>query len=772
MQNQKLSACILAGGKGTRLRPLTRSLPKPLVKLLDKPIIEYILELLAKHNATDIHMAVGFCADMLKEHLNGYKKASLSFYDEETPLGTAGATKNAMKNVNTDFIVMSGDAMCDFNLASAYEFHKANESYVTIIGTHVKDPREYGLILKDDKSRILGFLEKPSYHSCITDCASSGIYIISPKVLELIKDDCFQDFASDIFPQLLTKGYPIYCYEDDGYWCDIGDLHSYRTCQYDMLCGKVSFDHPVKNIDGLMVHPTATIETRNIQPPIFIGEGATISSGVTLLKNSIIGENVTLGENTLVSGAVLLGGTTIKADSSLIECIIGGGARLCENVNVQPNAVIGERSVIGKDTIICDGVKIEQNKRIRAGVTINEDFNGGGAERFSIAEEGIRGEVNITITPELMLKLGSSIASLKPTAAIGIGYSNDIASTTLKSALCSGIMAAGGVVWDYGNTIKQCHEFCMAKSMAPYGVYINGGSTATISLYEKGGLPLCRATERRLEGMMNHSEFKRAVASKMGNIVAMDSLQKLYPIELLKQASGSLETLFVEVKANSKAEKALLKGALSSLRCNEGEGITISLNSGLIIYDNEKTLTKSQILTLVCLYEMEQGENLYLRETDPHIIDKLAEPLGQKVHRYSDCPCSEQDVATRQKAIDKPQLRDELMMAIRLLSMLQERDVSLTELANLIPDFEQATRLIKLNDRSPSAVLEKLSCDKQPLSEGVLLTHNGRAVKARPTKTGEGIMIFAEVIRSQQSETSVEICDIFEQFIENSVLDF
>lgn len=765
MLNTKLSACILAGGKGTRLRPLTNSLPKPLVKLLDKPIIDYILELLCNNGVVDVRLALGFHADLIKRHLSDFSSATISFHTEQTPLGTAGATKNAMKNVTSDFIVMSGDAMCDFDLKKAYEFHIANNSLVTIIGTHVKDPREYGLILKDEQSRVLGFLEKPSYHSCITDCASSGIYIVSPKILPFIKDDCFEDFAADIFPYLLTKDYPIFCYEDEGYWCDIGDLQSYRTCQYDMLANKVKFTHTVKNIDGLMVHPSATVETTSLQPPLYIGDGATVLRGATILKNSVIGENAMMCENSIVLGSVVLSGGYIARDCALTECVVASGVRLCENVNVQPNAVIGEQCTIGKDTVICDGVRVQAYKQIESGITLSEDLSSASVKRFSISEDGINGELNITITPELMLRLGSSIASLKPYTAIGVSSSYDIAAQTLYTSLCAGITSAGGIVWDFGSSIKQSHEFCLAKSMAEYGVYIDG-KKGRISLYEKGGLSLCRATERRLEGMINHSEFKRVVPSKMGHIVDMQSLQKLYPIELLKQANTSLENQFVNVKTANKQAKLLLQGALSSLMCNEGDDITISLSGGLTIFDGKITLTRNQILTLVCMHVLSLGEPVYIRETDPRIIDRVAEMTGQKVHRYSDCPCSDFDITTRQKAIDQPYLRDELMMAIRVASMLSENGGSLEKLASLVPDFEQSNRLVALGESSASQVLERLSCGKLPLSEGVLLSHNGNEVKVRPTKSGEGIMIFAEVVRSQQAETASEICDIFEQLIE------
>lgn len=208
-----MKAIIMAGGKGMRLRPLTLKVPKPLQPLLNRPIIFYILDLIKDNGIDEAVLTLGYRGEMIQNELLDYEGIELDFSFEETPLGTAGGVLKAAMGYDGDVIVISGDAMCDFELAAAIKFHYDNQSDATIIAKKVDDPREYGLICADDSGRITSFLEKPSYADCITDLANTGIYILSQKALSLIPKDNVCDFAQDIFPQMLSRDMRLYCYE-------------------------------------------------------------------------------------------------------------------------------------------------------------------------------------------------------------------------------------------------------------------------------------------------------------------------------------------------------------------------------------------------------------------------------------------------------------------------------------------------------------------------------------------------------------------------------
>lgn len=200
-----MKAVIMAGGEGTRLRPLTCNMPKPLAPLCGKPVAFYILELLKKHGFTEAVFTLRYLGEKLEESFgdNSYKGMELSFRYEKTPLGTAGSVKNAAGS--EEVLVISGDAMCDFDLTAAMEFHKRRNSWATVIVKKVPDPREYGLVQTDNDGRILGFLEKPSYEGCVTDLANTGVYILSKEVMEKLSRDRPLDFAKDVFPVFLRE---------------------------------------------------------------------------------------------------------------------------------------------------------------------------------------------------------------------------------------------------------------------------------------------------------------------------------------------------------------------------------------------------------------------------------------------------------------------------------------------------------------------------------------------------------------------------------------
>ena len=235
-----MKAVIMAGGEGSRLRPLTCTMPKPMVKLCGRPVSEYILDLLSKHNCTDAIFTLRYLGSQIEDHFDSgrYNGINLDFSYEDTPLGTAGCVKKAAKlwelKDGENFIVISGDAMCDFNLSAAMSFHIESGADATLITSRVEDPREYGCVISKN-GFVSGFSEKPSYTGAVSDYVNTGVYILSNKILELIPENTMWDFSQNVFPQMLKSGMKLASYEEKGYWCDIGDFTSYKRCQRDML---------------------------------------------------------------------------------------------------------------------------------------------------------------------------------------------------------------------------------------------------------------------------------------------------------------------------------------------------------------------------------------------------------------------------------------------------------------------------------------------------------------------------------------------------------
>lgn len=245
-----MKAVIMAGGKGTRLRPLTCHLPKPMVPLIGKPCMAYTIDLLKKHGIYDIAITMQYKPEMIRDYFGDGRTfgVNMHYFQETTPLGTAGSVKNAQPFLDDTFIVISGDALTDVDLRQALNFHKQKGAKATLVLTRVSHPLEYGVVMTDDEGRIVKFLEKPSWGEVFSDTVNTGIYILEPELLERVPHGLTFDFSQQLFPALLEDDDALFGYISSGYWSDIGNLQQYRQTQFDMLDGKVRSNQRFQNL--------------------------------------------------------------------------------------------------------------------------------------------------------------------------------------------------------------------------------------------------------------------------------------------------------------------------------------------------------------------------------------------------------------------------------------------------------------------------------------------------------------------------------------------
>lgn len=271
-----MKAVVMAGGEGTRLRPMTANQPKPLLPVVNRPIMEHVLRLLKRHGFEDTVVTVQFLATLIRNYFGDGEELgmSLRYVAEEVPLGTAGSVKNAEEHLRGEpFIVISGDALTDIDLTDMVRFHRENGALVTIGLKRVANPLEFGIIIVDDNGRIQRFLEKPTWGQVFSDTVNTGIYIMEPEVLDHVAPGENVDWSGDVFPKLLKAGAPLYGYIADGYWEDVGTHESYLRAQADVLSGKVDVE-----IDGF-----------EVSPGIWVAEGAEVDPEAVLKGPLYIG---------------------------------------------------------------------------------------------------------------------------------------------------------------------------------------------------------------------------------------------------------------------------------------------------------------------------------------------------------------------------------------------------------------------------------------------------------------------------------------------------
>jgi mannose-1-phosphate guanylyltransferase len=317
-----MQALILAGGEGTRLRPLTETVPKPVLPLAGRPHIAYVIDWLAGHGVDDVVISCGHLAEGVRRALEGIGGPPVRYADEPDPRGTAGAIRFAEDQLGDRFLVFNGDVLCDLDLTALISQHVETGARATIALYPVEDPSAYGLVRRREDGEITEFLEKPDPAEIDTDEINAGAYVLERSVLELIPPDREVSIEREVFPRLVGEG--LYGRRLDGYWIDIGTPERYRQANWDILEGRVG-----------------------ARPGERIGDGARIADSATIGDRAVIGPGSTIGEDAVVEESVLLADCRVGAGAELREAILAAGVEVAAGATVEPGAVIGEGELVG-----------------------------------------------------------------------------------------------------------------------------------------------------------------------------------------------------------------------------------------------------------------------------------------------------------------------------------------------------------------------------------------------------------------------------------------
>jgi mannose-1-phosphate guanylyltransferase/phosphomannomutase len=345
-------AVIMAGGFGTRLRPLTMKIPKPMVPILNVPMMEHIVTLLKKHNINDIVSLLYFQPESIVGYFGNGEELGINmqYVRAVGDYGTAGSVRNAHEYLKEPFIVISGDVLTDFDLTKAIEFHKEKKAKATILLTRHPTPLQYGIVMTDADGKITRFLEKPSWGQVFSDTINTGIYILEPEVLDMIPFQKEFDFSKDLFPTMLNKKMPLYGYIADGYWRDVGNLDEYQIGQNDALNGelKVSFKGTTK--DNLTFGKDVEIaDTAKFCGNVLIGDNSKIG-GHSELIDCVIGNNVTIGKGVKLTRVTLWDNVTIGDFANMTDDVICSDVQIGRNSTIYENVFIANDCQIGEDT--------------------------------------------------------------------------------------------------------------------------------------------------------------------------------------------------------------------------------------------------------------------------------------------------------------------------------------------------------------------------------------------------------------------------------------
>ena len=535
----------MAGGEGTRLRPMTANQPKPLLPVANRPIMEHVLRLLKRHGFTETVVTVQFLAAMVRNYFGDGEDVgvSLQYATEEMPLGTAGSVKNAEEALRDDtFLVISGDALTDMDLTEMMRFHKDSGALVTVGLARVPDPLEFGIVIADDDGRIQRFLEKPTWGQVFSDTVNTGVYIMEPEVLAEVSAKEQVDWSRDVFPRLLQRGAPIYGYVSGRYWEDVGTQESYLKAQGDVLAGRVSAE-----IAGFEVSPGVWIaEGAEVDPeavltgPVCIGEYAKVEAGAHIREYSVIGANVVVKEGAFIHRAVVHNNVFIGQGTTLRGCVVGKNTDVMRLARIEEGAVVGDECVIEPEAYISAGVKVYPFKTIEAGAVVNTSvvWESRG-QRTLFGARGVSGLINVEVTPELGVRLAAAYASmLKKGSTVTTSRDASRAARTLKRAVQGALNASAINVMDLEAQPLPVARFETARGDYSGGIALRTtpGDSQSIDIIflDDDGAELPASAQRKLERVFSRQEFRRAFPGEIAELSYPPRIVEWYTHELLR----------------------------------------------------------------------------------------------------------------------------------------------------------------------------------------------------------------------------------------------
>jgi mannose-1-phosphate guanylyltransferase/phosphomannomutase len=683
-----MKAVIMAGGFGTRMRPLTINLPKPMIPMVNRPIMEIIVDLLKKHKITDITSVVYYQPEVIAEYFQDGTQfdVQMKYKAAESDLGTAGSVKNCQSMIGKErFVVISGDVLTDFDLTAAIKFHEDNKAKATMILTRVENPLAFGVVITDKAGRIERFLEKPTWGEVFSDTVNTGIYILDADVLDLIPEKTEFDFSKDLFPLMLREKLPLYGYIAQGYWKDIGNLDQYRWSHQDVFAGKVEVKIPGSRLN-------------KIGKEIWAGEGTTIDATAQLNGAVVLGRNCHIGKNVKISNSVLGDDCHVDEDAVLTnvilwrnvavgvgvqaqECVIASGTDIQEKASIFEGVIISDNCTIGQESVVKAGVKVWPNKVVEDGAHLSTSLIWGDKWARSIfGQHGVTGMSGIDITPEFASKLGAAYGASLPKGST-ILTARDIHKTSrmINRALISGILSSGVNVHDLQDMPISVARYAVPKLGDAGGLHTRKSpfdpQFIDIKFFEGRGLALSSSKEKGIENWFYREDFRRATMEETGELnfphrvleyyhqgfldaldtktiaerrmkvvidYAFSAAAPIFPSLLGKLGCEVValnaymdETKLTKTPEQFQAALKQLSDIVPTLKANFGVLFDAGAEKIFLVDEKGHLLSGNELLALFCLdaFNRHKGAKVVVPVHSSHKLDELAAAHHGQIHR-------------------------------------------------------------------------------------------------------------------------------------------
>lgn len=807
-----MKAIIMAGGEGTRLRPLTCDRPKPMVPVANRPVMEYAVDLLKKHGITQVGVTLQYLPDAITDYFGDGSQfgITMKYFVEEIPLGTAGSVKNAEEFLDDTFLVISGDALTDFNLTEAINFHREKKAVATLVLTSVENPLEYGVVITDCAGRITRFLEKPGWGEVFSDHVNTGIYILEPEVLQYFAKDQKFDFSRDLFPLLLKQRQPLYGCLLSSYWCDIGSIEQYQQAHMDILQGKVDVE-----LSGTMLNPGIIVgknveisKSARIVGPVLLGDYCKVGPGAVIEPYTVMGQNAVVDEEASLKRSILWNNVYVGKRGAVRGAVIGNRVAIQANATVLEGVAVGDDTEIGQHAKLKPSVKIWPHKNIDEGAIVQDSLVWGTKTNKNLfGSQGIPGLVNWDITPELAAKLGAAYGTVFD-AKTKVAVSADGLPVTqmLKGAFISGLQSTGVMVYDLGTLTAPINRFAVRSLGVAGGVHFKidpqEKDQCWIQFINNKGVNLNRVEERKLEGVYWREDFRRVKQEKVGQLEYIprfvesygDNLVNLLDVDSIRENKFSLV-----IHPRGKVVSDLLQNVLDRLGCNvvpfnEKLGTDIRLarepqdldklarqvveqhahlgvgidgnGEQLVLVDDRGRVIDEQLfaaLMAVIIFKANNGGALAVPVSAPGIIEQIAEQYGGTVIRTKTLPSAimeqalSQEVVSTQKNCSQFFFQYDALYALgKVLEFLSLEKQSLSQVVGAIPPFHLKVKSTQCPWEAKGRVMRTLIAQQNGMQaemiDGLKVWHDHGWVLILPHADKPLYNVFSESVSHEAAE--------------------
>jgi mannose-1-phosphate guanylyltransferase / phosphomannomutase len=538
-----MKAVVMAGGEGTRLRPLTSNQPKPMVPIVGKPCMEHIVELLRKHGFDDIVVTLAFMPQAIRGYFGAGEShgVSIRYSVEESPMGTAGSVKLAEDALDEPFLVISGDALCDIDLGALVRFHEEKDALVTIGLKSVDNPLEFGIVVTDQEGRIERFLEKPSWGQVFTDTINTGIYVVDPEVLRHVPGDRPFDFSKELFPLLLEMGKPLFGYVAEGYWQDIGNLDQFRQANFDALDERVNLEIPGIKLRGnvWVGEGVELADLESVDGPAYIGNYCRIAQQASVGPYSVLSQSVTLREHARTSRSAVDSSTYIGRSALVEGAIVGKSCDIRPHARLHEGVAVGDSCTIGEQSVVMPGVRIYPFKEVEAGALVDRNLIWESRLQSRLfGRDSVSGLVNVDLTPETALRIGIALGTaLKRGVRVVTSRDGAPACRLLKRAVVSGITSTGVDVADLHVMPAAVNRHFLKTEGLGAGVHVRPSAAdpevLQIQFFEPPGIQATPELVKEVEKHFQRQEFRRAAHSEVGQITTPGRAAETYAADLV-----------------------------------------------------------------------------------------------------------------------------------------------------------------------------------------------------------------------------------------------